>query len=87
MLWHSTLLYCIAIAFVTWTLTQMELASPGSLKLHLVLNDTDRFDISEYSPIEIIQAIILVVCSVIMAWVAQNRITQQPMASSSVAWR
>lgn len=45
----------------------MELASPGSLKLHLVLNDTDRFDISEYSPIEIIQAIILVVCSVIMA--------------------
>lgn len=78
--WLRYLLYFIAIAFVTWALTQMELASPGSLKLHLVLNETDRYGTSEYSPVEIIQAIILAACGGIMAWVARNCITQRPMA-------
>jgi hypothetical protein len=58
----------------------MELASPGSLKLHVVLSQTDRFGTSEYSPIEIIQAIILGACGVIMWWVARNCPTQRPVA-------
>ena len=53
------LLYFIAIAFVTWALTQMELAAPGSLKLQVMLSDSDQFGTSEFSPVEIIQAIIL----------------------------
>jgi len=78
--WLRYFLYFVAIAFVTWALTQMELASPGSLKLHVVLNETDRFGTSEFSPIEIIQAIILGVCAVIMWWVARYCPTQRPVA-------
>ena len=55
----SVPLYFLAVAFITWALTQMEIASPGSLKLHVVLSETDRYGTSEFSPVEIIQAIIL----------------------------
>ena len=78
--WLRYLLYFIAIAFVTWALTQMELASPGSLKLHILLSETDRYGTSEFSPVEIIQAIILAVCGIIMWWVARNCPSQQPVA-------
>ena len=78
--WLRYLLYFIAIAFVTWALTQMELAAPGSLKFHVMLSEADRFGTSEFSPVEIIQAIILGVCGVIMAWVARHCVSQRPMA-------
>jgi hypothetical protein len=78
--WLRYFLYFVAIAFITWALTQMELASPGSLKLHVVLSETDRFGTSEFSPIEIIQAIILGACGVIMWWVARYCPTQRPVA-------
>lgn len=78
--WLRYLLYFTAIAFVTWALTQMEIASPGSLKLHIMLSETDVFGTSEYSPVEIIQAIILGVCAIIMIWVARNCPTQRPIA-------
>ena len=78
--WLRYILYFVAIAFITWALTQMELASPGSLKLHVVLSETDRFGTSEFSPIEIIQAIILGACGVIMWWVARYCPTQRPVA-------
>ena len=80
MTWLRFFLYFIAIAFITWALTQMELASPGSLKLHIILNESDRFGTSEFSPVEIIQAIILGTCSVIMWWVARYCPTQRPVA-------
>ena len=80
MIWLRFFLYFIAIAFITWALTQMELASPGSLKLHIILNESDRFGTSEFSPVEIIQAIILGACGVIMWWVARYCPTQRPVA-------
>ena len=73
-------LYLIAVGFVTWALTQMELASPGSLKLHILVTETDRYGTSEYSPVEIIQAIILLACAAIMAWVAHNCPSQVTVA-------
>ncbi len=78
--WLRLILYFIAITFVTWALTQMELASPGSLKLHVILSESDRYGTSEFSPIEIIQAIILGACGVIMWWVARYCPTQRPVA-------
>jgi hypothetical protein len=78
--WFRFLMYFFAIAFVTWALTQMEIASPGSLKLHILPSETDNFGTSEYSPVEIIQAIILAVCGVIMAWVARHCASQRPIA-------
>lgn len=80
MVWIRYLLYFIAIAFVTWALTQMELASPGSLKLHILLDESDVFGTSEFSPVEIIQAIILGACGVIMGWVARYCPSQRPIA-------
>ena len=80
MSWLRYLLYFIAIAFITWALTQMELASPGSLKLYVLLSDADRIGTSEYSPVEIIQAIILGLCAAVMWWVARYCPSQQAMA-------
>lgn len=78
--WLRYLLYFLSIAFVTWALTQMELASPGSLKFYILLDENSNFGTSEFSPVEIIQAIILGVCGVIMAWVAKYCESQRPMA-------
>ena len=78
--WLRYLLYFIAVAFITWALTQMEIASPGSLKMHVMLSETDRYGTSEYSPVEIIQAIILGACGVVMWWVARYCPTQRPIA-------
>ncbi|MCH8099176.1 MAG: hypothetical protein IIC12_08130 [Proteobacteria bacterium] len=80
MTWIRYLSYFFAIAFVTWALTQLEMTFPGSLKLHVVLNETDRFGTSEFSPVEIIQAIILGACCFIMGWVAKHCPSQQPIA-------
>lgn len=78
--WFRYLLYFIFIAFVTWALTQMEIASPGSLKLHILLSDSDIYGTSEFSPVEIIQAIILAACGLIMGWVARYCPSQRPIA-------
>lgn len=80
MAWFRFPLYFIAIAFVTWALTQMEISSPGSLQLHLVFSESDVYGTSEFSPVEIIQAIILGVCGVIMAWIARYCPSQRPIA-------
>jgi len=80
MVWFRYVLYFISIAFVTWALTQMEIASPGSLKLHVVVSDSDIYGTSEFSPVEIIQAIILGACGLIMLWVARYCPSQRPIA-------
>ncbi len=78
--WFRYMLYFLAIAFITWALTQMEIASPGSLKLHVVMSETDVYGTSEFSPVEIIQAIILALCGLIMGWVARYCPSQRPIA-------
>lgn len=80
MAWIRYLVYFIGIALVTGALTQMELASPGSLKLHIVMDENDAFGTSEFSPVEIIQAIILGTCGAIMGWVARYCPSQRPIA-------
>ena len=80
MAWIRYLAYFVSIAFVTWALTQLELSSPGSLKMHVLVKPTDVFGTSEFSPVEIIQAIILLACGGVMAWVARCCPTQRPIA-------
>jgi len=80
MVWIRYFVYFVAIAFITWSLTQLELSSPGSLKLHIVLSETDIYGTSEFSPIEIIQAIILGTCGIILGWVAMYCPSQRPIA-------
>ncbi|MDJ0712084.1 MAG: hypothetical protein QNJ14_16965 [Woeseiaceae bacterium] len=78
--WIRYLVYFVVIAFVTWALTALELASPGGLKLHVLANPNDAYGTSEFSPVEIIQAIMLAACGGIMAWVARCCPSQRPVA-------
>jgi hypothetical protein len=80
MVWQRYLAYFISIALITLALTQMEIAAPGSLRLHVVTGANDVYGTSELSPVEIIQSIILIVCGVIMSWVARNCPSQRPIA-------
>jgi cbb3-type cytochrome oxidase subunit 3 len=78
--WIRFLAYFLAVALVTWGITQLELASPGGLRLHVIVSDTDIYGTSEFSPVEIIQAIMLVLCGGVMAWVGRYCASQRPLA-------
>lgn len=73
-------LYFLGIGLVAWLLAMLEIWSPGSLKLHLVTGNGDTLGTSEYSPVEIIQPGILVICGLLFAWVANNCPSQRPIA-------
>ena len=72
--------YFLGIALLTWLLVMLEVTSPGSLKLHVFTGPGDTLGTSEYSPIEIIQPGILVICGLLYAWVAKYCISQRPIA-------
>jgi hypothetical protein len=80
MVWIRYLAYFVSVAFITWAITRLELSSPGSLKLHIMVSETDVYGTSEYSPVEIVQSIILLACGLIMAWVAKYCPSQRPLA-------
>ena len=74
------ILYFFGVAIITWLLTQLEISSPGSLKLQVYLNPADTLATSEYSPIELIQLGILAICGLLLAWVANNCPSQRAIA-------
>ena len=78
--WIRYLLYFLGVALVTGLMTLLEVKAPGSLKLHVVLHESDQFGTSEFSPIEIIQPLILGFCGLMMAWVAKHCPSQRPIA-------
>lgn len=80
MAWIRYVAYFVVIAFITWALTQLEVTSPGRLKLHVMVGETDVYGTSEFSPVEIIQVIILGFCGGVMAWIARFCPSQRPVA-------
>jgi hypothetical protein len=74
------ILYFAGITLLTWLLTQMEIVAPGSLKLLVYAHEGDTLGTSEYSPVEIIQVAILVLCGSLYAWVAKHCPSQRPIA-------
>jgi hypothetical protein len=74
------LLYFLGIGFFTWLLTALEISSPGTLRLQLYTYTGDVLGTSEYSPVEIIQPGMLVICGLLYAWVAKNCPSQRPIA-------
>lgn len=74
------LLYFLGIGLLTWLLTALEIASPGSLNLQVYADVGDTIGTSEYSPVELIQVGILGVCGLLYAWVATHCPTQRPVA-------
>ena len=61
-------------------LTQLEISFPGSLRLHVLVNPGDQYGTSEFSPVELIQPLIIGVCAALMAWVARYCPSQRPIA-------
>jgi hypothetical protein len=82
MTWLRYLLYFILIALITAMLTRLEIAYPGSLRLQVFTGEGDVLGTSEYSPLEMIQPLILIVCGLLMGWVAKNYALQRPVAFS-----
>lgn len=80
MVWPRYIAYFVGIAFLTWLLTQVEISAPGSLRLHVIANHGDELGTSEFSPIEIIQPIIIFACGALMLWVAEYCPSQRPIA-------
>jgi len=74
------ILYFCGVALFTWLLTQIEIASPGGLKLQVFVSASDTIGTSEYSPIEMSQLGILVICGLLFAWVAQYCPQHRPVA-------
>jgi hypothetical protein len=80
MAWLRYLGYFVLVSLVTWGLTALEIAYPGSLKLQVFRDASDTLGTSEYSPIELIQPLILILCGVLMGWLAGHFPLQRPLA-------
>ena len=80
MAWLRYLLYFLLIGLITWMLTQLEVWYPGSLRLQVFVSATDSLGTSEFSPLEMIQPLIIAVCGLLMGWVALNYPSQRPLA-------
>jgi len=74
------MLYFFGVAIITWLLTQLEISSPGSLKLQAYPSPAGTLAASAFSPVEIIQLGILAICGLLLAWVANNCPSQRPIA-------
>jgi nitric oxide reductase large subunit len=80
MVWPRYIIYFIGITLITWMLTHLEISYPGSLKLYVLASEGDTLGTSEFSPIEIMQPLVLVVCGALLAWVARYCPSQRPIA-------
>jgi len=80
MVWPRYLSYFVGISLLTWMLTQLEISFPGSLRLHVIVNPADQYGTSEFSPIELVQPLIIAVCGSLMAWVAHYCPSQRVIA-------
>lgn len=72
--------YFIAIALFTALLVHLEISFPGALRLQEFAGPADTLGTSEYSPVEVVQLLVLVICGLLLAWVARNCASQRPVA-------
>jgi hypothetical protein len=80
MAWFRYVLYFFGIASLTALLVQLEVANPGTLRLQEFVAEGDTYGTSEFSVVEIVQLLLLLVCGAMMGWVAQHSNTQRPLA-------
>ena len=80
MAWIRYLLYFLGITLLTGLLTWLEVSFPGSLRLHEFVDEADTLGTSEFSPVEIIQSWILIICGLLIGWVAYHYAWRRPIA-------
>lgn len=71
MIWLRYLGYFLGVAVTTAVLTQLETHYPGSLRLEVVPESTNGDGTSEFSVVEILQCVILLLSGLLMARIAQ----------------
>lgn len=70
MAWARYLSYFFAIVAVFAALTRLEVHFPGFLNFQVFLSPSDSLGTSEYSPIELMQPLILLACCAMFFWVS-----------------
>jgi hypothetical protein len=80
MAWIRYLLYFVLITAIMALLARLEIAYPGSLRLLVFTEATDSFGTSEFSPVEMIQPLILAISGLVLARVAISCVSQRPVA-------
>jgi len=80
MAWFRYVLYFFGITSLTALLVQLEVANPGTLRMHEYVAEGDAFGTSEFSAVENVQLILLLACGAMMGWVARHSNTQRPLA-------
>ena len=80
MVWLRYSAYFALMFAVTATLVFLEVRHPGTLRLHVVLPDGGPQGTSEFSPVEIVQVLLLAVCGLLTARVAEQSPGQRPLA-------
>ena len=87
MVWIRYLLYFFAASAVLGVLTRLEVHYPGFLNFQVFTSPADSLGTSEYSPIEIIQPLMMLACCAMMLWVsllcpAQRTILDSPSSKT-----
>jgi hypothetical protein len=72
--------YFIGVALVTFLLTRLEISFPGALRMQVFTDSSDLLGTSEYSPVEFIQCLILIVCGILLGWTAWQCPAQRAVA-------
>lgn len=70
MAWIRYLLYFIGASAVLGVLTRLEVNYPGFLNFQVFTSPADSLGTSEYSPVEIIQPVMMLACCAMMLWVS-----------------
>ncbi|MEM9404159.1 MAG: hypothetical protein AAGA44_16950 [Pseudomonadota bacterium] len=74
------LLYTFGVVLLTGYFAWAEISTPGSLKLLVYESAEDTLGTSEYSPLEMVQPVMLIVCAMLFGWVARDVPLQRPIA-------
>jgi len=80
MAWARYILYFLGVALLMWMLTQLEISFPGSLSLHAFAEDGAQAGQVEYSPLAIIEPLLLGISGLLMLWIARHCLSQRPIA-------
>jgi len=75
------IVYFIGIASAAYLLTRLEISFPGELKLAVPGDGGGIHLTSEYSPIEYVQLLVLVICGLLLGWVAIKCQSQRTIAN------
>ena len=73
-------IYIIGLAILVVVLTQLETSFPGILQVQTFVDTDSPLHLIEYSPLQVVQLGMLLICGLLLALVARNQPSQRPVA-------